>query len=66
MDIRFTTQPNKASKRKSKTASFTGGPCRKSQTGWESKTKAALRAEMASIRVRPDERSLDSAAICQQ
>ena len=29
------------------------------------KAKAALRAEMASIRVRPDERSLDSAAICQ-
>ena len=28
------------------------------------KAKAALRAEMASIRVRPDERSLDSAAIC--
>ena len=29
------------------------------------KAKAALRAEMASIRLRPDERSLDSAAICQ-
>ena len=29
------------------------------------KAKAALRAEMASIRVRPDERSLDSVAICQ-
>ena len=30
------------------------------------KVKAALRAEMASIRLRPDERSLDSAAICER
>ena len=29
------------------------------------KAKAALRAEMASIRLRPDERSLDSVAICE-
>ena len=29
------------------------------------KAKAALRAEMASIRLRPDERALDSAAICE-
>jgi 5-formyltetrahydrofolate cyclo-ligase len=29
------------------------------------KAKAGLRAEMASIRLRPDERTLDSAAICE-